>query len=94
MIQKKRNLSKKKSEVAKCKVKKLLDYSFNKKVKFSKWLANVVMVRKSPMKWRMNGDYINLNKTCPKDSCPLQNHNRTVDLTAGHELRSFMGTTR
>lgn len=35
-------------------------------------------------------DYIELNKACPKDSYPLPQIDLLVDLTAGHQLLSFM----
>ena len=35
-------------------------------------------------------DYIELNKACPKDSYPLPRIDLLVDLTAGHQLLSFM----
>lgn len=38
----------------------------------------------------MCGDYTKLNKASPKDPYPLPDLNRTVDVTIGHELLSFM----
>ena len=35
-------------------------------------------------------DFIDLNKTCPKDSFPWPRIDQLVDLTAGHKLLSFM----
>ncbi|CAL8120726.1 unnamed protein product [Prunus armeniaca] len=35
-------------------------------------------------------DYTALNKDCPKDSFPLPRIDQLVDVTAGHELLSFM----
>ena len=35
-------------------------------------------------------DFMDLNKACPKDSYPLPQMASLVDLTAGHELLSFM----
>lgn len=55
-----------------------MDSGFIKEVRFPKWLAKVVVVRKSSVKWRMCGDYIALNKACPKDPYPFLNLNRTV----------------
>ena len=48
------------------------------------------MVKKSNGKWRMCVDFIDLNKTCPKDSFPLPRIDQLVDLTAGHKLLSFV----
>lgn len=71
-------------------VKKLLDSRFITEVRFLKWLANMVMVSKSPIKWRMCGDHTYLNKTCLKDPYPPPDLNKTVDVIADHELLSFM----
>ena len=53
------------------KVNKLLVVNFIREVYYSKWLANVVMVKKTNKKWRMCVDFMDLNNTCPKDSYPL-----------------------
>lgn len=63
---------------------------FIKEVRYPKWLANIVVVRKSPTKWRMYRDYIDLNKACSKDLYPLPDLNKTMDVTTGHELLSFI----
>ncbi|MER8353237.1 hypothetical protein, partial [Acinetobacter baumannii] len=41
-------------------------------------------------KWRMCVDFIDLNKTCPKDSFPLPRIDVIVDAIAGHRILSFM----
>ena len=48
------------------------------------------MVKKSNGKWRMCVDFTNLNKACPKDSYPCLRIDTLVDLTARHQLLSFM----
>ena len=48
------------------------------------------MVKKVNGNGRMCVDYIELNKACPKDSYPLPQIDLLVDLTAGHQLLSFM----
>ena len=48
------------------------------------------MVKKGNGKWRMCVDFIDLNKTCPKDSYPLPRIDQLVDLTVGHKLLSFI----
>ena len=48
------------------------------------------MVKKSNGKWRMYVDFTDLNRACPKDSYPLSRIDTLVDLTARHELLSFM----
>ena len=35
-------------------------------------------------------DFTDLNKACPKDSCPLLRIDQLVDSTAGHQLLNFM----
>ena len=35
-------------------------------------------------------DFTNLNRACPKDSFPLPRIDQLVDLTASHELLTFM----
>ena len=52
-------------------VQKLTTAKFMREVYYPDWLANVVMVKKTNGKWRMCMDFIDLNKACPKDSCPL-----------------------
>ena len=48
------------------------------------------MVKKSNEKGRMCVYFTNLNNACPKDSYPLPQINVLVDLTARHQLLSFM----
>ena len=71
-------------------VEKLLTAGFIREVYYPKWLANVVMVKKSNGKWRMCVDFTNLNNACPKDSFPLPRIGQLVDSTASHELLTFM----
>ncbi|CAL8161975.1 unnamed protein product [Prunus armeniaca] len=63
---------------------------FIREVDYSRWVSNVVMVKKTPEKWRMCVDFTNLNKACPKDSFPLPWINQLVDATAGFALLSFL----
>ena len=71
-------------------VHKLLGAGFIREVYYPEWLANEVMVKKVNGKWRMCVDFIDLNKACPKNSYPLPRIDLFVDLTAGHQLLSFM----
>ena len=48
------------------------------------------MVKKTNGKWRMGVDFTDLNRACPKDSYPLPRIDALVDLTARHQLLSFM----
>ncbi|XP_074326783.1 uncharacterized protein LOC141664728 [Apium graveolens] len=46
--------------------------------------------KKKNGKWRVCIDYIDLNKACPKYPYPLPHIDTMVDLTAGHELLTFL----
>ena len=52
-------------------VEKLLTAGFIREVYYPRWLANIVMVKKSNGKWRMCVDFTDLNNACPEDSFPL-----------------------
>ena len=41
-------------------------------------------------KWRVCIDFTNLNEACPKDNYPLPRIDQLTEVTAGHELLSFM----
>nr|KYP38110.1 Transposon Ty3-I Gag-Pol polyprotein [Cajanus cajan] len=69
---------------------KLLNAGFIREVRYTTWLANVVLVKKNSRKWRMCVDYTDLNKACPKDSYPLPNIDRLVDGASGHALLNFL----
>ena len=71
-------------------VTKLLAAGFIREVHYSKWLANVVLVKKANGKWRMCVDFMNLNRACLKDSFPLPRIDQLVDSTARHKLLTFM----
>lgn len=47
-------------------VHKLKGVGFIREVDYPKWVSNVVMVKKTPEKWRMCGDFTNLNKDSPR----------------------------
>lgn len=65
----------------------VLDY---KEVNYPKWLANVMLVKKTNGKWRMCINFMDLNKACPKSSYTLPRIDQLVDAIAGYELLSFM----
>ena len=71
-------------------VRKLQDAKCIREVYYLDWLANVVVVKKANRKWRMCVDFVDLNKTCPKDSYPLSQIYVLVNSTARHHLLSFM----
>ena len=68
----------------------MLETDFIREVYYPDWLANVVMVKKAIGKWRMCVNFTDLNKAYPKDSYPLPRIDTLVDLTARHQLLSFM----
>ena len=59
-------------------------------VKYSEWLANMVVVPKKGGKWQVCVDYTDLNEACPKDSFPLPRIDQIVDAITGHEILSFL----
>ena len=88
--QKKRVFTQERDKVIVEKVRKLLEADFIREVYYPDWLVNIVMVKKAKRKWRMYVDFTDLNRACPKDSYPLPRIDTLVDLTARHELLSFM----
>ena len=50
-----------------------------KEVFCPKWLANTMVVKEKSGKWRVCVDFIDLNKTCPKDPFPIPR----IDLVSG-----------
>ncbi|KAA3462638.1 RNA-directed DNA polymerase (Reverse transcriptase), Ribonuclease H-like protein [Gossypium australe] len=71
-------------------VKKQFDASFLQVVKYSEWVANIVLVPKKDGKVLMYVDYKDLNKASPKDNFPLPHIDTLVDNTTGYSLFSFM----
>ena len=71
-------------------VDNLLHNGFIRAVKYPEWLANVVVVPKKGNKWRVCGDYTDLNDACPKDSFPLPRIDHIVDASARHDMLSFL----
>jgi hypothetical protein len=77
-------------EAASAEVQCLLDVVFIREVTYPQWLANVVMVHKKNMKWRMCTDFTDLNKCCPKDDFPLARIDQIVDSAASCEVMSLL----
>ena len=76
--------------VIQAEVDNLLQNGFIRAVKYSEWLANVVVVPKKGNKWRVCVDYIDLNDACPKDSFPLPRIDQIMDASTGHGMLSFL----
>jgi hypothetical protein len=85
-----RKMSKDKAEGARNEVKRLLSAGVIREVKYPKWLANTVMVKKAYGKWRMCIDFTDLNKACLKDEFPLQRIDSLVDAATSSELMSLL----
>ncbi|XP_020237934.1 uncharacterized protein LOC109817144 [Cajanus cajan] len=90
IAQKKRKMGGERAQAVKEETTKLLQAGFIREVKYSTWLANVVMVKKENGKWQMCTDYTDLNKACPKDAYPLPHIDALVDGAAGHQRLSFL----
>jgi len=69
---------------------KLLSARHIREIQYPKWLANVVLVKKTNGKWRNCVDFTNLNKACPKDSYPLPSIDALVDSASGCKMLSFL----
>jgi hypothetical protein len=77
--QRQRNMSKDRILAAKAEVQRLLDTKVIREVKYSDWLANVVLVPKKNGKMRMCIDFTDLNKACNKDPFSLPRIDTSVD---------------
>ena len=77
-----RKMSEERILVAKEEVQRLLDANVIREVKYSEWLANVVLVPKKNGKMRMCIDFTNLNKACKKDLFTLLRIDASVDKAA------------
>nr|KYP38892.1 Transposon Ty3-G Gag-Pol polyprotein [Cajanus cajan] len=90
VAQRKRKVGGERREAIVAETQKLLNVGFIREVRYTTWLANVVLVKKNSGKWRMCVDYTDLNKACPKDSYPLPSIDRLVHRASGHALLSFL----
>ena len=88
--QRRRIFTPKRNKAVMDEVNKLLTANFIREVHYPKWLANVVMVKKTNGKWRMWVDFTNLNQAHPKDSFPLPKIDQLVDSIVRHKLLTFM----
>ena len=87
---KRRSFAPKRQKAINEEIGKLLQAKAIREVEYPKWLANVVLVKKANGKWRLCIDFIDINRAYPKDSFPLPRIDLIVDVTASHELLSFM----
>ena len=64
-------------------VKKLFDAKIIVSLRFSKWLANLVPVRKKSGEIRLCVDFRNLNQVSLKDNCPLPKMDHILQRVVG-----------
>nr|KYP47738.1 hypothetical protein KK1_030620 [Cajanus cajan] len=90
VAQRKRKVGDERREAIVAETQKLPNAGFIREVRYTTWLANVVLVKKNSRKWRMCVDYTDLNKAYPKDSYPLPSIDRLWYFhTASHQILSF-----
>eukprot|EP00253_Pinus_taeda_P029900 PITA_29900 len=74
----------------KSELNKLLKAKIIFSVRHSKWVSNMVLVRKKNRDIRICIDFRNLNKACQKDNFPLPPMEQILQAVAGSELMSFL----
>ncbi|GKV19153.1 hypothetical protein SLEP1_g29446 [Rubroshorea leprosula] len=79
VVQKRRLFGPKKQAAIDEEIQKLLQAGFIRRVEYSEWVSNPVLVKKPNGKWRMCIDFTNLNEACPKDPHPLPNVQLLLD---------------
>ncbi|GKV19333.1 hypothetical protein SLEP1_g29611 [Rubroshorea leprosula] len=90
VVQKRRLFGPEKQAAIDEEIQKLLQAGFIRRVEYSEWVSNPVLVKKPNGKWRICIDFTNLNEACPKDPHPLPNVEKLVERAAGHERMSFL----
>ncbi|GKV28927.1 hypothetical protein SLEP1_g37913 [Rubroshorea leprosula] len=93
VVQKRRLFGPEKQAAIDEEIQKLLQAGFIRRVEYSEWVSNPVLVKKPNGKWRMCIDFTNLNDACPKDPHPLPNVEKLVERATGHERMSFLDTS-
>jgi hypothetical protein len=83
-------MSKDRVLAAKAEVQRLLDANAIREVKYSEWIANVVLVPKKNEKMRMCIGFTDLNKACKKDPFPLPSIDTSVDKAVGCKRFSLL----
>ena len=71
-------------------IKKLLATKIIVPLKYSKWLANLVVVRKKSGEIRLCVDFRNLNKCSKKDNYPLPKMEHMLQKVLGAKVMSFL----
>jgi hypothetical protein len=85
-----RKISEERILAAKAEVQRLLDANVIREVKYSDWLANIVLVPKKNGKMRMCIDFPYLNKACKKDPFTLPRTDASIDKVAGYKRFSLL----
>ena len=88
--QKLRQFRTKKKQAIQEEVTKLLQAEHITKIRYPKWLSNIIVVPKNGGKWRIYIDFNDLKKVCPKNCYPLPKIDELVDATIGSELLSII----
>ena len=73
----------------KTELNKLLKEKIIFPVRHSKWVSNLVPVRKKNGDIRICIDFRNLNKACQKENFPLPTMEQVLQIVVGSELMSF-----
>ena len=71
-------------------IKKLLDAKIVVPIGYSKWIANLVVVRKKNGEIRLCVDFRNLNKCSKKDKYPLPKMEHLLQRVLGARVMSFL----
>jgi len=71
-------------------IKKLLAAKIIVPLRYSKWIANLVVVRKKSGEIRLCVDFINLNKCSKKDNYPLPKIEHLLQKVSGAKVTSFL----
>jgi hypothetical protein len=89
MVQRRKKLPEK-AKATKKVVQDMIKADFVIEAKYTTWLSNILIVRKSKNKWSMCVDYKNLNKVCPKDAYPMPNIHKLEDNLFVFKLLLYM----
>ena len=90
IVQKRQKLAPERAAIVLEEVERLLASEAIWEVQYLVWLSNTVVVKKKNGKWRVGINFIDLNKTCPKDPFPLPRIDQLVDSALGHARLSFL----
>ena len=71
-------------------IQKLLNAKIIIPLRYSKWIANLVIVRSKNGVIRLYNDFRNLNKCSKKDNYPLHNMEHLLQRVSGASVMSFL----